>query len=93
MFQLKYSLAHLATSYSVVTTQATESGLKVGRMTRTIWVTRVTFLMGQVGLIRKLNYLDVTQILNRSHVLKKAALASDKQVIFAFGECTESLLV
>ena len=34
-------------------------GLKVGRMTRTMWV---TFLMGQVGLIRKLNYLDVTQI-------------------------------
>ena len=35
------------------------SGLKVGRMTRTVhmWV---TFLMGQVGLIYKLNYLDVT---------------------------------
>ena len=40
------------------------SGLKVGwRMTRTI---RVTFLVGQVGLIHKLNYLDVTRI---SHVL------------------------
>ena len=36
---------------------ASRSGLKVGRMTRTI---RVTFLVGQVGLIHKLNYLDVT---------------------------------
>ena len=36
------------------------SGLKVGWMTRTI---RVTFLVGQVGLIHKLNYLDVTRIL------------------------------
>ena len=39
------------------------SELKVGWMTWTIWV---TFLEGQVGLICKLNYLDVTQI---SHVL------------------------
>ena len=39
------------------------AGLKVGRMTRTMWVTWVTFLMGQVGLIHKLNYLDVTRIL------------------------------
>ena len=45
------------------------SGLKVGRKTRTIWVTWVTFLVGQVGLIHKLNYLDVTRIFNRSHVL------------------------
>ena len=36
--------------------------VKVGQMTWTIWVTWVTFLEGQVGLIRKLNYLDVTQI-------------------------------
>ena len=28
-----------------------------------------TFLVGQVGLIRKLNYLNVTWIFNRSHVL------------------------
>ena len=42
-------------------------------MTRTIWVTWATFLMDQAGLIRKLNYLDVTQIFNRSHVLKKTA--------------------
>ena len=27
------------------------------------------FLVDQVGLIRKLNYLDLTQIFNRSHVL------------------------
>ena len=27
------------------------------------------FLVGQVGLIHKLNYLDVTWIFNRSHVL------------------------
>ena len=39
-----------------------QPGLKVGRMTRTMWVTWVTFLMGQVGLIHKLNYLDVTRI-------------------------------
>ena len=45
--------------------------LKVGQMIRTIWVTWVTFdgslgshLLGQVGLIRKLNCLDVTQIFN-----------------------------
>ena len=38
------------------------AGLKVGRMTQTMWVTWVTFLMGQVGLIHKLNYLDVTWI-------------------------------
>ena len=44
-------------------------GLKVGRMIRTIWVTWVTFLLGQMDLIHKLNYLDVTQIFNRSHVL------------------------
>ena len=31
-------------------------------MTRTIWVTWVTFLVGQVGLICKLNYLDGTRI-------------------------------
>ena len=42
------------------------SGLKVGQMTRTIWVTWVTFFEGQVGLIHKLNYLDVTRM---SHVL------------------------
>ena len=36
---------------------------------QTIWVTWVTFLVGQVVLIRKLNYLDVTQIFSRSHVL------------------------
>ena len=41
---------------------ASLAGLKVGRMTRTMWVTWVTFLKGQVGLIHKLNYLDVTRI-------------------------------
>ena len=46
--------------------------LKVGQMTWTIWV---TFLVCQVGLICKLNYLDVTQI---SHVLRKTVVASDK---------------
>ena len=45
------------------------SGLKVGWMTRTIWVTwRVTFLEGQVGLIHKLNYLDYLDV-RISHVL------------------------
>ena len=38
-------------------------------MIRTIWVTWVTFLEGQVGLIYKLNYLDVTRI---SHVLYRS---------------------
>ena len=50
-------------------------GLKVGQMIQTIWVTYVTFLVGQVGLICKLNYLDVTRIL---HVLEKTVLASGK---------------
>ena len=55
---ISLNLTHIA-KYGV-------SGLKVGRMTRAIWVTWVTFLEGQVGLVRKLNYLDVTWI---SHVL------------------------
>ena len=38
----------------------------MGQMTWTIWVIWVTFLEGQVGLICKLNYMDVTRI---SHVL------------------------
>ena len=41
-------------------TQTYAAGLKVGGMTWTIWV---TFLVSQVGLIRKLNYLDMTRIL------------------------------
>ena len=59
-------MSDIATTHSVL---ACISGLKVGRMTRTIWVTWVTFLVGQMGLIHKLNYLDVTRIFNRSHVL------------------------
>ena len=47
------------------------SGLKVGQMTRTIWVTWVTFLVDQVGLIRKLNLLDVTRILIDHMFLRK----------------------
>ena len=43
------------------------AGLKVGRMTHTIWVTWVTFwitfLVGLVGLICKLNYLNVIRFL------------------------------
>ena len=50
-------------------------GLKVGQMTQIIWV---TFLGGQVGLIHNLSYLDVTWIFNRSLVLYKKTLASDK---------------
>ena len=41
-------------------------GLKVGQISRTIWVAWVTILEGQVGLIHKPNHLDVTRI---SHVL------------------------
>ena len=40
-----------------------ESGLD-----QKIWVTWVTLLMHKVDLTCKLNYLDVTWILNRSHV-------------------------
>ena len=36
-------------------------------MIRTIWVTWVNFLVGQVGLIHKPNYLDVTWIFNIDH--------------------------
>ena len=43
-------------------TRVPTTGLKVGWMIWTIWV---TCLEGQVGLIHKINYLDVTQI---SHV-------------------------
>ena len=39
---------------------------------QTIWVTWVNFLVVQVDLIHKLNYLDVTWIFNRSHVLSGA---------------------
>ena len=41
-----------------------------------MWVTWITFLMGQVGLIRKLNYLDATLIFNRSHVVTLASAGS-----------------
>ena len=43
-----------------VTCKATSiiSGLKVVQMIRTMWVTWVTFLMDQVGLIRKLAKLS-----------------------------------
>ena len=55
------------------------------------------FLMGQVGLIHELNYLDVMQTFNRSHgcmhVLWKKTLASDKQVNLGSDECTEPSLV
>ena len=37
------------------------SALEVGQMTREI---RVTFLLGQAGLIREINYPDVTRIIN-----------------------------
>ena len=65
----KFPKMHLGVQVSktlgrlIVQTFTTE--LKVGQMTRTIWVTWVTFLVGQVGLTCKLNYLDVTQIFNR----------------------------
>ena len=42
------------------------TGLKVGYITQTIWVTWVTFLEGQMGLICKLNYLDITCSLENS---------------------------
>ena len=55
------------------------------------------FLMGQVGLIHELNYLDVMQTFNRSHgcmhVLWKKTLAFDKQVNLGSDECTEPSLV
>ena len=42
-------------------TETLAPGLKVGRMTQTIWITWVAFLAGLSGLIRKLNDPDVTQ--------------------------------
>ena len=46
-----------------------------------------------MGLICKLNYLDVTQIFNRLHVqLEYDTLASGKQVKLGSGGCTESSL-
>ena len=49
--------------------------------------------MSQMGLICKLNYLDVTQIFNRLHVqLEYDTLASGKQVKLGSGGCTESSL-
>ena len=45
------------------------SGLKVCWMTWTVWVTYGSPLVGQVGLLCKLNHLDVTQIFNISHAL------------------------
>ena len=51
----------LVSIYVAIVIVYSYTGLKVGWMTRTMWVTWVTFLMGQVGLIRKLNYLDVTR--------------------------------
>ena len=41
----------------------------------------------------KFYYLDVTQIFNRSHVLWKKTLASDKWVNLGSGECTSPSLV
>ena len=69
-----FSQCHLSKYQSHITSFGghrgwSKPGLKVGRMTRNIWVTWVTFLVGQVGLICKLNYQDVTRIFNRSHVL------------------------
>ena len=58
-------IAHVV-HITFVATCMSRPGLKVGWMTWTIWVTWVTFL---VGLTCKLNYLDVTRIFNRSHVL------------------------
>ena len=56
----------MGTSMNLEHLKLMRPGLKVGWMTQTTWVTWVTFLEGQKGLIHKLNYLDVTRI---SHVL------------------------
>ena len=48
------------------------------------------FLVCQAGLIHKLDYLDVTQIFNRSYILYKKTMVSDKQVNLGSGKCTES---
>ena len=47
------------------------------------------FLVGQMGLICKINYLDLTWIFNRSHILQKKTLASDKPMNLGSGECTD----
>ena len=68
-FILKQLLSSILNLHLTLLTSNLLAGLKVGQMTRTIWVTWVTFLVGQAGLICKLNYLDVTRIFIRSHVL------------------------
>ena len=55
------------------------AGLKVDRMTQTIWA---TFLMGQVGLICKLSYLIVTMFFRK-------LLTSGKRVNFGSDKCNE----
>ena len=64
----------------------------MGRMSQIIWVT-YAFLVSQVGLIHKLNYLNVAQIFNRSRVLWKKTLVSDKRVNLGPVEWTKPSLV
>ena len=56
MHLLQKVFFELAKCYGLARWYRLRAGLKVGHMTWTIWV---SFLVGQVGLIRKLNYLDV----------------------------------
>ena len=69
----------------------TRSGLKVGWMTWAVWVAGSLFV-GQVGLICKLNCLDVTQVLI-DHMFFRKRHASDKQANLGSVEYTEPSLV
>ena len=80
----KHVAKYIAIPYSYSILYIFTSGLKVGWMTQTIWVTWVTFLVGQVGLIRKINYLDVMWI---SRFLENSV------GIFGCDECIEISLV
>ena len=67
-------------------------------MIQNIWIIWLTFLVDQSGLIRKLTYLDVTQILTDHKLFRKIHwYLIIKQVNIetrlGSGECTEPPLV
>ena len=71
------SLSTLINTIAIAKTINYITGLKGGQMTWTIWVAII--LVGQVGLIHKLNYLDVTCMHGFliDHMLFYGALTSD----------------
>ena len=53
-----------------------------------MWITWVTFCVGQVGPIHKLNYLDVTQVI---YIHLNMTMVSGKQTNLGCGKCTYKL--